>query len=77
MGVIHIRNQFQKEYPDAELCEVRKVSQCCREIRIQMPQSESRVFYGYNTITGEFETWLCISPNKDYNQTQLQRVKGF
>ncbi len=76
MGVVHIRNQFKKQHPEVELHEGRLVYKCCREIRIQMPWQEGKVYHGYNTITEEHEDWLCIRQAKDYNFSQLQRIIG-
>ena len=78
MGIEHISNQFRKHYPNCTLAEVRSVTECCRDIRIQMLGAKAgKVYIGHNSITEETENWLCISVAKDWNRTQLQRVFGY
>ncbi len=74
MGVTSVRNQYLKKNPSATLGITRVVRQCCREIRIQMLSVAGKIYEGYNTLTEEFEVWLCISPSQDYNHTQLQQI---
>ena len=69
-------NRLLKEQgiKNATLGIVRRCSDCCREIRIQMPGKVGTIYQGYNGIAEESEHWIVIKNHKDYNDTVLQRV---
>ena len=73
----YYRQQFLKAHPEVILAECRLCSQCCREVRLDMPTEAGKLCSGYNTLTEEFEYWLCIQASKDYNRSQLQRVLNY
>jgi hypothetical protein len=47
---------------------------CCREIRICCPNELGKIYDGLNTLTGEYEYWMCIKINANYNDNIMQRV---
>ncbi len=51
-----------------------KVSACCREIRIQTPKVLGEIYTGYNTLTEETESWMCIKVTPNWNNNIVQRI---
>lgn len=50
------------------------VWKCCRMIRISMPNELGKIYDGLNTLTDEYEYWMCIKINKNYNDNIMQRI---
>lgn len=52
-----------------------RLHKCCREIRIQAGSMYvGGTYFGFNTLTSENESWLCIKIKKDINDNIMQRV---
>ncbi len=50
------------------------VWKCCRQIRICMPNELGKIYEGLNTLTNEYEYWICIKLNNNYNDNIMQRI---
>ena len=53
------------------------VWKCCRQIRLCSPNELGEIYEGLNTLTNEYEFWMCIkiekNPKKGYYNI-MQRI---
>ena len=59
---------------NARLGKVKKVKNCCREIRIGLSYQEGKIYDSFNTNTNELEYWLCIKSHKNFYDSVMQRI---
>lgn len=50
------------------------VWKCCRQIRLSTPNKLGEIYEGLNTLTDEYEYWMCIKVTMNFNDNIMQRI---
>ena len=50
------------------------MSKCCRMVRLSPCHTIGDICEGLNTLTDEYEYWMCIKIAKNFNDNIMQRI---